>query len=170
MNFILLFLCIIIIWATSWENLFMPYANNKGADQHAHPRSHPAINIYMVYGANSPWPIQLYCVMYNDISKAKNYGRSTCTAGYFFASPYLPLFRYKTEIFSSPYITWSPYHLLPVVLTIIGNALWDLSPSCQCSSPFCLSLTYCSVYLGYPCGHLLRKSCPFGFSLVLFIF
>ena len=28
-----------IIWATSWENLFMPYANNKGADQLAHPGS-----------------------------------------------------------------------------------------------------------------------------------
>ena len=27
------------IWATSWENLFMPYANNKGADQSAHPRN-----------------------------------------------------------------------------------------------------------------------------------
>ena len=27
------------IWATSWENLFMPDANNKGADQPAHPRS-----------------------------------------------------------------------------------------------------------------------------------
>ena len=27
------------IWATSWENLFMPYANNKGADQPVHPRS-----------------------------------------------------------------------------------------------------------------------------------
>ena len=26
-------------WATSWENLFMPYANNKGADQPARPRS-----------------------------------------------------------------------------------------------------------------------------------
>ena len=26
-------------WATSWENLFMPYANNKGADQPAHMRS-----------------------------------------------------------------------------------------------------------------------------------
>ena len=25
-----------MIWATSWENLFMPYANNKGADQPAH--------------------------------------------------------------------------------------------------------------------------------------
>ena len=25
-------------WATSWENLFMPYANNKGADQPAHSR------------------------------------------------------------------------------------------------------------------------------------
>ena len=29
----------IIIWATSWENLFMTYANNKGADQPAHPQS-----------------------------------------------------------------------------------------------------------------------------------
>ena len=28
-----------IIWTTSWENLFMPYANNKGADQPAHSRS-----------------------------------------------------------------------------------------------------------------------------------
>ena len=27
------------IWATSWENLFMPYANNEGTDQRAHPRS-----------------------------------------------------------------------------------------------------------------------------------
>ena len=27
------------IWAMSWENLLMPYANNKGADQPAHSRS-----------------------------------------------------------------------------------------------------------------------------------
>ena len=27
------------IWVTSWENLFMPYANNKCADQPAHPRN-----------------------------------------------------------------------------------------------------------------------------------
>ena len=27
------------IWATSWENLLTPYANNKGADQTAHPCS-----------------------------------------------------------------------------------------------------------------------------------
>ena len=26
-------------WALSWENMFMPYANNKGSDQPAHPRS-----------------------------------------------------------------------------------------------------------------------------------
>ena len=26
-------------WATSWENLFLLYANDKGADQPAHPRS-----------------------------------------------------------------------------------------------------------------------------------
>ena len=30
---------IIIIWATAWENLFMLYANNKGADQPAPPHS-----------------------------------------------------------------------------------------------------------------------------------
>ena len=29
----------VFIWATSWETLFMPYMNNKGADQPAHPRS-----------------------------------------------------------------------------------------------------------------------------------
>ena len=27
------------IWVTSWENLFMPYENNKGQDQPAHLRS-----------------------------------------------------------------------------------------------------------------------------------
>ena len=30
---------IIIYWATSWENLFLPYANNKGTDQPADPCS-----------------------------------------------------------------------------------------------------------------------------------
>ena len=27
------------LWATSWENLFMPYVNNKGAGQPVHPCS-----------------------------------------------------------------------------------------------------------------------------------
>ena len=51
LNFLTIFKCIFIwlfltcnfqpitIWATSWENLFMPYANNKGADQPALPCS-----------------------------------------------------------------------------------------------------------------------------------
>ena len=38
---------------------------------------------------------------------------------------------------------------------------------CQYSSAFGLSLTF---YLGYPVGHLLGKSCPLGFPLVLFLF
>ena len=38
-------------WATSWENLFMPYANNKGADQPAHPRS--LIGAFVVRCMNS---------------------------------------------------------------------------------------------------------------------
>ena len=28
-----------IKWATSWQNLLLPHANNKGTDQPAHPRS-----------------------------------------------------------------------------------------------------------------------------------
>ena len=38
----------IIIWAMSWQNLLLPYANNKGADQtvHAHPRS--LISVFVV--------------------------------------------------------------------------------------------------------------------------
>ena len=34
------------IWAKSWENLFMPYASNKGEDQPAHLRS--LISIFVV--------------------------------------------------------------------------------------------------------------------------
>ena len=41
---------------------------------------------------------------------------------------------------------------------------------CQCSSALWLSFTYCSSYLGYPCGNLLGKSCHLGASLVLFLF
>ena len=33
-------------WATSWENLFLPYVNNKGADQPAHP--HSLINVFVI--------------------------------------------------------------------------------------------------------------------------
>ena len=39
------------IWATSWENLFMPYANNKGADQTARMRS--LISTFVVRCLNS---------------------------------------------------------------------------------------------------------------------
>ena len=42
-------------WATSWENLFMPYANNKGADQPAHPRS--LINAFVVRCLDSIMPL-----------------------------------------------------------------------------------------------------------------
>ena len=34
------------IWTTSWENLFLPYANNKGTDQPAHSRS--LISVFVV--------------------------------------------------------------------------------------------------------------------------
>ena len=29
--------------------------------------------------------------------------------------------------------------------------------NCQCSSAFCVSMTFCSFYLGWPGGHLLEK-------------
>ena len=40
-----------MIWATPWENLIMPYANNKGADQPAHPRS--LISAFIVHCLDS---------------------------------------------------------------------------------------------------------------------
>ena len=42
-------------WATWWENLFMPYANNKGADQPAH--SHSLISTFLVYCLDSIIPL-----------------------------------------------------------------------------------------------------------------
>ena len=43
--------CNLVIWATAWENLFMPYANNKDADQPAHPRS--LISYFVVHCLDS---------------------------------------------------------------------------------------------------------------------
>ena len=42
-------------WATPWENLFLPYANNKGADQPAHPRS--LISTFVVHCLDSIIPL-----------------------------------------------------------------------------------------------------------------
>ena len=42
-------------WATSWENLFMPYANNKDTDQPAHP--HSLISIFVIRYLDSIIPI-----------------------------------------------------------------------------------------------------------------
>ena len=43
-----------IIWATSWQNLLFPYANNKGADQPAHLRS--LISAFVVHCLDSIIP------------------------------------------------------------------------------------------------------------------
>ena len=42
-------------WATSWEKLFLPYANKKGADQPAHPRS--LISAFVVRPLDSGIPL-----------------------------------------------------------------------------------------------------------------
>ena len=44
-----------INWATSCENLFMPYANNKGADQPVHPRN--LISVFVVLYLDSISPL-----------------------------------------------------------------------------------------------------------------
>ena len=43
-----------IIWATSWENLFLPYANNKDADQPAHLRS--LVSVFVIHCLDSIIP------------------------------------------------------------------------------------------------------------------
>ena len=57
-----------IIWATSWENLYMPYANNKGADQPAHPRS--LISAFVVRCLDGVFPFRLlpFCLLPTPVS------------------------------------------------------------------------------------------------------
>ena len=43
------------IWAMAWENQFMPYVNNKGTDQPAHPRS--LISAFVVHCLDSTIPL-----------------------------------------------------------------------------------------------------------------
>ena len=50
-----MYLKCVLIWATSRENLFLPYANNKDADQPAHPRS--LISIFIVHCLDSIIPM-----------------------------------------------------------------------------------------------------------------
>ena len=42
-------------WATSWENMFMPYTSNKGADHPAYPRS--LISTFVVRWLDSIIPL-----------------------------------------------------------------------------------------------------------------
>ena len=45
----------VYIWASSWENLFMPYATNKGADQPVHP--HSLISAFFVHCLDNIIPL-----------------------------------------------------------------------------------------------------------------
>ena len=53
--------CVYVVfnWTTFWENLFMPYANNKGADQLAHLRS--LIGTFVVHCLDSIIPLVSIC-------------------------------------------------------------------------------------------------------------
>ena len=42
-------------WATTWQNLFLPYTNNKGADQPVHP--HSLISPFVVRCLDSKIPL-----------------------------------------------------------------------------------------------------------------
>ena len=48
----------LFIWASSWENLLMPYATNKGADEPAHQRS--LMSTFVVHFLDSI--ISLVCI------------------------------------------------------------------------------------------------------------
>ena len=45
----------IIVWATSWENLFMPYANNRGTDQLEHLHSLISTFVVCCLYINTKW-------------------------------------------------------------------------------------------------------------------
>ena len=51
-------------WAMSWENLFMPYANNKGADQPVH--LHSLISAFVVRCLDSIIPLLAIAKIFQD--------------------------------------------------------------------------------------------------------
>ena len=63
-------------WATSWENLFLPYANNRDADQPAHPRS--LISAFVVRCLGSIKSLVYVCAMLRLylVSEAEQVGLS----------------------------------------------------------------------------------------------
>ena len=64
---------------------------------------------------------------------------------------------------------WVVYSRLGCSLTSgLFTHVWVVHSRLGCLSAFCLSLTSCSCCLGEPGGHMLGKSCPFGFPFVLF--
>ena len=61
-----------IIWATSWENLFLPYANNKGADQPVH-----------VHSLISAFVVPCLDRSYTSICYSRNFKTLASSAGWF---------------------------------------------------------------------------------------
>ena len=59
-NFVTSYFSAFPIWATSWENLFMPYENNKGADQHLFCLLPRVYNIFSFYVRNFK-PLASFC-------------------------------------------------------------------------------------------------------------
>ena len=76
------------------------------------------------------------------------------------AEPRVRLLQHKTGLRPPVIYYWS----------FTGDASVVVYFNCQCPPSVCLSLTYCSIYLGQPCDHLLGKNCPLGLPLVLFLF
>ena len=84
-------------WATSWQNLFMPTANNKGADQPAHPRS--LISTFVVHCLDGT-------IFLDSISEISSRGCTGWFVSYLVANPKDRFSRDEAQFMTDLCRTW----------------------------------------------------------------
>ena len=68
-----------IIWAKSWQNLLLPYANNKGAAQPAHPRSLISAFVFVTWAQGYNASLNIRSTLSKDGSLVYQKGRLEIT-------------------------------------------------------------------------------------------
>ena len=106
-----------VTWATSWENLFMPYANNKGTDQPAHQRS--LISTFVVRCLDS---IITTCYLQNFKTLASFWSWVGQFESYLVTNPEDRFSRDKAH--QSIYLFTYRSFFIPVCLIWTGTAYW----------------------------------------------
>ena len=117
----------VLIWAMSWENLFLPYVNNKDTDQSAHPCS--LISDFVILGLDSIMPLV-------PISEISSLWLASVAAQAGLSLPWLQTlktgFLVTWLIWHKQVLSWpaSCYQLFNSFTSFVENCHWECSYRC----------------------------------------